>query len=50
MPKLEHIDHNLSLAKSFQPLPGPEMRELSSRLTSKNKQALDRFFRGHVDC
>jgi len=50
MPKMEHIDHNLSLAKSFQPLPAAEMRELSSRLTSKNKQALERFFHSHVDC
>jgi aryl-alcohol dehydrogenase-like predicted oxidoreductase len=50
MPKMEHIDHNLALAKSFQPLPAAEMRDLSSRLTAKNKQALDRFFHSHVDC
>jgi aryl-alcohol dehydrogenase-like predicted oxidoreductase len=50
MPKMEHIDHNLALAKSFQPLPAAEMRELSSRLTSKNKQALERFFDNHLDC
>jgi len=50
MPKLEHIDHNIGLAKAFQPLPAAEMRDLAARLSSKNKQALERFFRGHVDC
>jgi len=50
MPKLEHIEHNLALAKAFQPLPAAEMRDLAARLSSKNKQALERFFRHHVDC
>jgi predicted aldo/keto reductase-like oxidoreductase len=50
MPKMEHIEHNLALATSFQPLPPAEMRDLSSRLTAKNKQALERFFHSHVDC
>jgi len=50
MPKLEHIDHNLSLARAFKPLPSAEMHELAVRLSSKNKQALEHFFRHHVDC
>ncbi|HUK16165.1 MAG TPA: aldo/keto reductase [Bryobacteraceae bacterium] len=50
MPKLDHIDHNLSLAQAFKPLPPAEMHELAARLSSKNKQALDRLFRHHVDC
>jgi uncharacterized protein len=50
MPKLEHIDHNLGLAKTFKPLPTAEMHELATRLSSKNKQALEHFFWHHVDC
>lgn len=50
MPKFEHIDENARLVHDFRPLPEAEMRELSGRLSSKNKQALERFFRQHVDC
>ena len=50
MPKLDHIEHNTRLAKAFQPLPAAEMRALSSRLSGTNKQALDTFFRRHLDC
>ena len=49
MPKLEHIEENVRLAKTFQPLPAAEMQELSGRLSARNKQALDRFFEHHVD-
>lgn len=49
MPKVEHIDHNLSLAKEFKRLPDAEMRQMSGKLSEKNKQALDLFFRNHVD-
>ena len=49
MPKLEHIDENARLAKAFQPLSPTEMRQLADRLSGKNKLALDRFFRNHVD-
>jgi predicted aldo/keto reductase-like oxidoreductase len=49
MPKLEHIEENVRLAKTFQPLPAAEMQELSRRLSARNKQALDRFFEHHVD-
>jgi aryl-alcohol dehydrogenase-like predicted oxidoreductase len=49
MPKLEHIEENVRLAKTFQPLPAAEMQQLSGRLSARNKQALDRFFEHHVD-
>ena len=49
MPKFEHIEHNTRLAKAFQPLSPAEMKDLSTRLSEKNKEALDRFFRNHVD-
>jgi predicted aldo/keto reductase-like oxidoreductase len=49
MPKLEHIEENARLTKVFKPLSAAEMRQLSGRLSEKNKQALDRFFLDHVD-
>jgi len=49
MPKLEHIDDNVRLAKAFKRLPAAEMRRMSGMLSEKNKQALDRFFLHHVD-
>lgn len=49
MPKLDQIAQNVQLAKAFRPLPKSEMRDLSGRLSEKNKAALDRFFSTHVD-
>jgi predicted aldo/keto reductase-like oxidoreductase len=49
MPKLEFISGNIAMAKQFRPLPAAERRDLSLALSSKNKQALDRYFRRHVD-
>ncbi len=49
MPKLEFITQNTAMAKQFRPLPEAERRDLSLALSSKNKQALDRYFRRHVD-
>ena len=49
MPKPELVDENVRLAKAFKPLPASEMKSMSSALSQKNKQALDRFFRRHVD-
>lgn len=49
MPKLEHIEDNVGLVKAFRPLPPEEMKEMSGRLSKKNKAALDRFFRTHLD-
>ena len=49
MPKPEHIDKNVALAKGFKRMPEAEMQELSARLSSKNKAAFDRFLSTHVD-
>ena len=49
MPKLEHIDDNVRLAKAFKPLPAAEMKRLSQELSAKNKTALELFFKNHVD-
>ena len=49
MPKLEMIEENVKIAKSFRALPKAEMHELSSALSSKNKLALDRYLHNHVD-
>ena len=49
MPKVEHIDANINLAKSFKPMSALEMRQLAEPLSERNKQALDRFFTDHVD-
>jgi len=49
MPKLEMLEANVALAKAFRPLPKEEMRRLSEEVSSKNKLALDTFFRDHVD-
>ena len=49
MPKLEHIEDNARMAKSFRPLSTSEMKQMSARLSEKNKQALDQFLRNHID-
>jgi predicted aldo/keto reductase-like oxidoreductase len=49
MPKLEHIEENVRLAKAFQPLSDSEMKRISGTLSEKNKEALDLFFSKHVD-
>ena len=49
MPKLEFIGQNVAMAQKFRPLPDAERRDLSRALSGKNKQALDRYFRLHVD-
>ena len=49
MPKLEHIEENVRLAKAFRPLPKSEMEQMSGTLSEKNKAKLDLFFSTHVD-
>ena len=49
MPKLEHIADNVRMAKAFQPLPPAEMKRIGEALSTKNKTALEAFFRNHVD-
>jgi predicted aldo/keto reductase-like oxidoreductase len=49
MPKLEHIDEDVRLAKAYKPLNERDMRDLSDKLTRQYKASLDRFFQNHVD-
>jgi len=49
MPKMEFIDENIQLAKSFSPLSKPNMKGLSEKLSVQHKARLDRFFENHVD-
>jgi hypothetical protein len=49
MPQLSHIEENCRLVKAFKPLSKSEMEQMGSTLSSKNKMALDLYFRNHVD-
>jgi len=49
MPKMEHIDENVKLARAFKPMTPAEMKQVAQPLSDRNKQALDRFFANHVD-
>jgi predicted aldo/keto reductase-like oxidoreductase len=49
MPKLEHIEENVRIARTFKPLSAAEMKQMSGSLSMKNKAALDRFFQNHID-
>ena len=49
MPKLEHIDQNIAVAKAYKPMPPAEMRDMSDKLAGEHKASLDRFFADHVD-
>lgn len=49
MPKVEHIDENIRLAKTLKPMSADEMRSLSNSLSSTEKASLDRYFADHVD-
>jgi len=50
MPKLEYIDANIAVAKSFEPMSPAEMKGLSDHIAGEHKLALDRYFYNHVDC
>ena len=49
MTSLEELEQNASWASTFKKMPENEMRELSSRLSSANKVALDSFLATHSD-
>ncbi len=49
MPRLEHIEQNIEVARTFKPMPEAEMLKLSTELSGRNKVALERFFSTHVD-
>lgn len=48
MPKLEHIEENIRIAKAFQPLPPAEMDSLHKQLVAE-RAALGGLFENHVD-
>jgi len=49
MPKPELLDRNVQLARSFQALSEPEMRQLRASVGEARRTALARFFRDHRD-
>jgi uncharacterized protein len=49
MPKLEHIEENIAVAKAFRAMPQREMRSLSDELAGAHKASIDRFFADHID-
>jgi aryl-alcohol dehydrogenase-like predicted oxidoreductase len=49
MPKVEHIDENIAIAKAFRPMAPAERKELSDRLALDHKARLDRYFATHQD-
>jgi uncharacterized protein len=49
MPKLEHIEQNIQLARKFKPLSEAERRQLSASISQEHKLALESFFQHHVD-
>jgi aryl-alcohol dehydrogenase-like predicted oxidoreductase len=49
MPKLEHIEEDVQLARAFKALPRAEMRTLANDLSAKYKLALDQQLHHHHD-
>lgn len=50
MPKLEHLEQNIAVAKAFQPLSKDEMKSLPDSVSAQMRAAIDRFFADHEDC
>ena len=49
MTSIAEVEQNAAWASAFQPMSPKEMRELSDRLSSANKVAIDRYFANHSD-
>jgi predicted aldo/keto reductase-like oxidoreductase len=49
MPKLEHIEQNIELARKFKPLSEAEKQQLSASIGQEHKLAQERFFQNHID-
>jgi uncharacterized protein len=49
MPKLEHIEQNIELARKFKPLSEAERQQLSASIGQEHRLALESFFQHHVD-
>ena len=49
MPRLEHIERNVVLARAFTPMPARERHQLQESIESGRKLAMHRFFSVHED-
>jgi predicted aldo/keto reductase-like oxidoreductase len=49
MPKMEHIEEEIQLAKNFAQMSQPEMQKLNERISAVKKAEIDEFFRDHAD-
>lgn len=49
MPKLEHLDENLRVAKAFKPLTHEEMKSLPDSVSAQLRASIDHFFADHAD-
>ena len=49
MPKLEFIEENIAVAKSFKMMKRDEMQRISGELVPAHKAAIDAFFADHID-
>jgi predicted aldo/keto reductase-like oxidoreductase len=49
MPRLEHIEQNVALAKAFSPMSTRQRRHLEQSIESGKKLAMEHFFRNHED-
>ena len=49
MPKMEHIEQNIAIAKAFKPMPRLDMDQLTNEISEKKKLAIVDFFHDHQD-
>ena len=49
MPKLEFIERNVEIARTFKPMTDAERRKLSAAIAEERKLSHARFFRNHTD-
>ncbi|HLH53270.1 MAG TPA: aldo/keto reductase [Verrucomicrobiae bacterium] len=49
MPRFEHIDHNVELARSFRPMSKTQRGKLQHSIDAQRKLAISKFFRDHTD-
>ncbi len=49
MPKVEHIEHNIAVAKAFTPMSRDEMDQLSETVAGQWKASIDLHFSDHLD-
>jgi hypothetical protein len=49
MPKLEYIERNIELARTFAPMTDAQRRRLSDSIAAQRKVSLEAFLRRHVD-